>query len=121
LNDGNYVVTKRYEVFGNYTRYIKSGSVRITADKSIGAPSGLLISSYKKGNEWVIVAVNKSSKEISTTIKLSGKEVEGGLQPYLTDASHKWAAQDIVQPGEANVFSVTLPATSVVTYTGIVK
>lgn len=121
LNDGNYVVTKRYEVFGNYTRYIKSGSVRITADKSIGAPSGLLISSYKKGNEWVVVAVNKSSKEISTTIKLSGKEVEGGLQPYLTDASHKWAAQETVQPGEANVFSITLPATSIITYTGVVK
>jgi len=121
LNDGNYVVTKRYEVFGNYTRYIKSGSVRITAEKSLGAPSGLLLSSFKNGNEWVVVAVNKSSKEITTTIKLSGKEVEGGLQPYLTDASHKWSNQEVIQPGEANTFSITLPATSVVTYTGVVK
>lgn len=121
LNDGNYVVTKRYEVFGNYTRYIKSGSVRITAEKSLGAPSGLLVSSFKNGNEWTIVAVNKSAKEITTEIKLDGKEIDGGLQPYLTDASNKWAKQEMIQPSAANVFSITLPATSVITYTGTVK
>ena len=121
LNDGNYVVTKRYEVFGNYTRYIKSGSVRITADKSLAAPAGLLISSFKNGNEWVVVAVNKSSTEITTTLNLNGKEIDGGLQPYLTDASHKWAEQDIVQADESGAFSIALPAASVVTYTGIVK
>lgn len=122
LNDnGNYVVTKRYEVFGNYSRYIKSGSVRITADKQLGAPLGLLVSSFKKGNEWVIVAVNKSTKAISTTLKLDGANVDGALTPYLTDSSNKWAKQTDVQSNGSNSFSISLPAQSVITYVGKVK
>lgn len=121
LNDDSYLVTKRFDTFGNYTRYIKSGSVRINANKALGVSGDLLVSSFKKDKEYVIVAVNKSSNSVSTTLSVNGAAINGNLQGYLTDANNRWAETDPVQPNADSTYSITLPPSSVVTFTGTVE
>lgn len=121
LNDDSYLVTKRFDTFGNYTRYIKSGSVRINANKALGVSGDLLVSSFKKDKEYVIVAVNKSANSVSTTLSVNGAAINGNLQGYLTDANNRWAETDPVQPNADSTYSITLPPSSVVTFTGTVE
>ena len=121
LNDGgNYVVTKRFDTYGNYTRYIQPGSVRITMNKGLLVSSKLLVSSFKKDKDFTIVAVNKSSKEISTNMKLTGATGNGILKQYLTDGNNRWAESEVSQ-NEDETYTLTVPASSVVTFTGSVK
>lgn len=119
-SDGNYVVTKRFEAYGNYTRYIKPGSTRITMNKGLLVSTNLLVSSFKKGNEFTIVAVNKSSKAITTNMKLTGAMGNGALKQYLTDSNNCWT-ESAVDQDEDGTYTLTIPASSVVTFTGSVN
>lgn len=121
LNDGgNYVVTKRFETYGNYTRYIKPGSIRVTMNKGLLVSSKILVSSFKKDNEFTIVAVNKGSEAVSTNMKLNGAAGNGKLKKYLTDKENRWSESEVEQDGDGT-YTLTLPASSVVTFTGSVK
>ena len=117
LNDNSYVVTKRFDTYGNYTRYIKPGSVRINAKKGLGVSYNLLVSSFKKDNQYIVVAVNKSSKEVTTTLNLKDATTNGTLKQYLTDANNRWTESE-VQRANDGTYSITLPPSSVVTYIG---
>lgn len=115
-NRTDYEVSKRCEVFGNFSRYIPVGSKRISTqyDPSIG----YMVSGYKQGNSYTAVAINPSDSETTITLALEGVEVVGSLQGHITDATHKWETLTAIQPSDDGVYTLTLPARSVVTYCG---
>ena len=111
----NYEVTKRCEVFGNFSRYIPVGSRRISAQYNW--KKGYMASGYKYGDKYTTVVINPSDSELTLTIALDQARVAGDLQGYLTDESHKWEPLEKIQP-EGNGYTLTLPARSVVSYVG---
>jgi glucuronoarabinoxylan endo-1,4-beta-xylanase len=117
-NRVNYEVTKRCEVFGNFSRYIPVGSKRISAQYN--SELGYMVSGYKYDKSYTAVAINPSDNEVTILLALDGAQIIGNLQGYVTDATRKWEAVEAVQPTE-NGYLLTLPARSVVSYTGQVE
>lgn len=114
----SYEAGKRYETFGNFTRYIPVGSTRISAEYDPGL--GYMVSGYKKGNQFTAVAINTNEVPQVLDLAVDNSGVAGPLVGYLTDADHKWEQQATIQP-VGNTYTVTLPARSVVTYTGVIN
>lgn len=118
-NRKDFILAKRYDVFGNYSRYITEGSRRIKVKSSTDNPD-LLISAFQKGKEYVIVATNQSTKELSVDMAIEGASIKGKLQQYTTDATRRWATSD-VRSQSNGLYTLTIPASSVVTFTGTVR
>lgn len=119
-NRVNYETSKRYEVFGNFTRYIPAGSKRITLEKGSSINSNVLISAYKNNKEFTTVAINPTTNAITFNLGLNGTTINGNLKAYLTDDTRKWEAQEEIVPVNGT-YTVSLPANSVVTFTGITE
>lgn len=118
-NREEYSFSKRYETFGNFTRYIKPDSRRVYIDRGEGLPDDLHISSYKKDNELVIVVVNKTEEHVVTPLNLNGADNVSGLKRVLTDADKRWETSDVEPVGDQYMLDV--PAKSVVTFTAKVQ
>ena len=117
-NRVDYEVTKRCEVFGNFSRYIPVGSKRISAQYDF--EQGYMVSGYKYGdNGYTVVAINPADHEVVISLALESAQVSGALQGYVTDDTRKWEPVEAVQPADG-VYILTLPARSVVSYTGTV-
>ena len=106
--------TKRYYTLGNYSKFVRPGSVRVEVTGSI--PANVLLSAYKGNGKVVIVAINKNAATASVPITISGG-TGTSLTPYLTSASASLAAQTAV-PVTGGSFTAALPATSVTTFVG---
>lgn len=117
-NRVDYEVTKRCEVLGNFSRYIPVGSKRISAQYN--SELGYMVSGYKYGKSYTAVAINPSDKEVTISIALNNAQVTGALQGYVTDDTRKWEAIEAIQP-TGDGYVLTLPARSVVSYTGAVQ
>lgn len=117
-NRTDYETGKRYETFGNFTRYIPVGSIRISAQYD--PDQGYMVSGYKKGNDFTIVAINTNDSETIIDLVVNSSQKAGLLAGYLTDATHKWESQVAIQPID-NTYMITLPAKSVVTFTGNIE
>lgn len=113
----NYETSKRYEVFGNFTRYIAAGSKRVTIEKGNGINSNILITGYKNNKEFTTVVVNPTANAVSFNLGLNGATISGNLKAYVTDADRKWEAQEDIVPVNGT-YTVSLPANSVVTFVG---
>lgn len=111
-----YRLTKRFHTFGNFSRYIPAGSIRIGTAAGTTADS-LLVSAYKNGKEFTLVAVNPTSREIRTTLQLKGEKMQGALNRYLTDATANWQ-HSAVGIGSAGAWPIVVPPSSVATFTG---
>lgn len=114
---GEYRAFKRFYTFGNFSRFINPGDVRVAADRV--PAEGVNVTAYKdpETDEYKIVAVNSGSDE--RTVKftfdedypLTGSRVVG----YRTTASENQKRMDsIVMDGRA--FTVQIPANSVITF-----
>lgn len=120
LEQGNFQIPKRFYTYGNYTRYVKVGSKQIRTDKPISTTGKLLLTAFKNNREYVMVAVNKSKEPITTTIQVKGGRPIGELKAYITDAEQNWKESTITKD-ESNMYPITVPAMSVVTYVGSVQ
>lgn len=88
-NRVDYEVTKRCEVFGNFSRYIPVGSKRISAQYDF--EQGYMVSGYKYGdNGYTVVAINPADHEVVISLALESAQVSGALQGYVTDDTRKW-------------------------------
>ena len=74
-NRMDYEVSKRCEVFGNFSRYIPVGSKRISAQYDTNR--GYWVSGYKYGQSYTAVAVNPSDSEITVSLALDGASLAG--------------------------------------------
>lgn len=114
----HYEVTKRCEVFGNFSRYIPVGSRRIAV--SYSPKKKYMVSGYKCGKSFTTVVINPSDTEITIRLALDKVQAEGPLQGYLTDDTHKWSSLREIQSVD-DAFVLVLPARSVISYVGKVK
>lgn len=111
----NYSSTKRYETFGNYTRYIPVGSHRIkTENKSL--PEEVLVSAFSKDDHYTVVLVNPTLEKVTCQIGSDNAKVNGSLKSYTTTKEKKWAESDVMPKGKG--YTVTLEAQSVTTLVG---
>jgi O-glycosyl hydrolase len=113
---GNSVsASSRLWAFGNYSRFVRPGAVRIGASSSSGAVD---LSAFKNTDGTVaIVALNTGSGADPITYSLSGTGTVNGatVTPYLTSSSASIAAQGATTVSNGS-FSATIPARSLVTY-----
>ena len=79
-----------------------------------------MVSGYKNGNSFTAVAINTNDTEKTLDLLINNTQTTGPIVGHLTDATHKWATLDTIQPVN-NTYVVTLPAKSVVTFTGNVE
>lgn len=114
-----YSLTKRFETFGNYTRYITPGSLRIEAQVT-GQTDSLLVSAYKNEQSYTVVVINNSSNALTTDIKPTEVQASGKLNGYLTDEKNRWVHQTYAL-GKDRQYFVEIPAKSVITFTGSIK
>ena len=120
LTQDDYSLPRRFFTYGNYTKFIKPGSQFMSVKRQKGMSPSLLITSAKMGNEYVVVAVNKTLVDITTTMKLKDAETAGNLKSYTTDKENAWVEGAVSRASDGS-FSLTVPPMSVVTYVGTVK
>lgn len=113
--EGSFIKTKRYDTFGNYTRYIPRGS-RGMGNQPNGLPEEVKVSSFRYGNQFTIVVVNPTDRQLTSQLLLeNGKVVKGSLRNYITTADKQWSEGTIT--GSTLKF---LPQ-SVTTFTGEIQ
>ena len=114
-NRKDYTLSKRYDILGNYSRYISEGSTRIQVTQPKN--KDLLVSAYKKNDKYILVAINLSEKTISTNIRLDGANIKGALKQFITNKDNRWNKTNIV-PVSNKYYNLTIPQFSIVTLVG---
>ncbi|WP_237391625.1 glycoside hydrolase family 30 protein [Paenibacillus dendrobii] len=109
-------LTKRYYAFGNFSKFIKPGYVRIGAPES--PQSGVYTSAYKDPvtGKFTIVAVNDNDSTAELNLVPSGFTA-GRITPYTTSDSLNLAEGPVI-PFASGKFQTVIPPKSVVTYVG---
>jgi O-glycosyl hydrolase len=112
LSDGS--DTKRHYTYGNYTKFVRPGYVRVEVGGSI--PSDVLISAYKGSDGTVaIVAINKGSANATVPITIAGGTAPASCTPNVTSSSLDLKAQTAVTV-TGGVLSAALAGQTVTTY-----
>lgn len=125
--DKNLVFTKVFDVFGQFSRYILPGSIRVTVKESL-QPT-VYISAYKRiiqgsannSQELILVLINNANQTKSVSLNLKGivHLTSSWKILALTDAIHRWESNSNIKLQDNNQkLIVTLPANSVVTLRG---
>ena len=113
--EGSFIKTKRYDTFGNYTRYIPRGS-RGMGNQPNGLPEEVKVSSFRYGNQFTIVVVNPTDRQLTSQLLLeNGKVVKGSLRNYITTADKQWSE------GTSTGSTLEFLPQSVTTFTGEIQ
>lgn len=127
--ENNLVFPKVFDVFGQFTRYILPGSIRVNVENKFPWPA-VYISAYKHiiqgssahAQELTIVLIN--NKNQASSVKLNLKSLVRLTSLWksvaLTDATHRWQfnSPEVTLKGNNTILIVTMPANSVVTLKG---
>ncbi|MEV6762818.1 glycoside hydrolase [Streptomyces sp. NPDC051105] len=104
--------TKRYYALGQYSRFVKPGSV---AHDVTGAPDGVEVSAYDNNGTWVVVVNNQNTTDTPLSLHFNGKTPKRAREAVRTSATEDWA--DVAKPTvSSGTVSATLAARSVTTY-----
>lgn len=114
----NYSFTKRYETFGNYTRYIPVGSQRLNIENK-NLPDSVLVSAFTKDNQYTTVLVNPTDKKVTCHISLKDAKTKGSIKSYTTTKDKKWAENSIALKNQKYI--ITLEPQSVTTLVGSIN
>lgn len=103
--------SKRFYALGQYSRFVRPGSVRYSVS---GSPAGVQTMAFWHNNQWTIVTSNTNSSATTLSLNLdSGTVTSAGA--YRTDVSQNLAG--VAAPGiSGGTISASLPAQSVTTY-----
>jgi O-glycosyl hydrolase len=115
INGSTVTPSGRLWAFGNFSRFVRPGAVRIGATTS---DSNLTLDAFKNTNSTVaVVAMNTGTSSDSVSFSLDGTGIPNGavVTPYLSDSSSDVAAQATTTVS-GGAFSYTLPARSLVTF-----
>lgn len=104
--------TKRYYALGQYSRFVRPGSV---AHNVTGAPDGVEVSSYDRGGQWVVVVNNHNTTDTALNLHFHSKTPVRATQAVRTSAAESWANVTKPSVGGGTV-SATLAARSITTY-----
>lgn len=113
-----YSLTKRYETFGNYTRYIPVGSQRIN-NQTLSLPDDLLVSSFCIGKQYTTVVVNPTSQTIHCRLYAKGAKPTGDLMQYTTSESQKW--EETIVKNRNNSYQISIQPYSVTSFVGAIE
>lgn len=108
-------VIQRGYVMGNYSRFVRPGSYRISANDN---PSdGIYVTAYRNDSlgQLIIVAINENASAIEQKFILDGISVSA-ITPWETSDEVKLTARNQITAGSS--FSWSLPAKSVVSFVG---
>ncbi|MEO7992250.1 MAG: glycoside hydrolase [Chryseolinea sp.] len=118
--NGNVEDTKLLWVLGNYSRFIRPGSLRIgvtSEDINLSNVNGIMASSYLNEEQHKIITVIINYSNSDTMIKL---QPDGGSvsswQPYITGPASDEKLKPL--PAISTPDSITIPKKSVVTLVG---
>jgi O-glycosyl hydrolase len=115
INGSTVNTSGRLWAFGNFSRFVRPGAVRIGATTSDG---NLTLDAFKNTDGSVsVVVLNTGSSSDTVGYTLPGTGVANGavVTPYLTNASSSLAAQATTTVS-GGAFTATIPARSLVTY-----
>ncbi|MFU1796532.1 glycoside hydrolase family 30 protein [Paenibacillus azoreducens] len=115
-NTSTYKMTKRYYTFGNFSKFIKPGYVRIGATENPKA--SVYTSAYKDPatGKFTIVAINNGDSTAEVNLVPNGFTA-GSLTPYTTNDQLNLAQGPAVSSTNGK-FQTVIPPKSVVTFVG---
>jgi glucuronoarabinoxylan endo-1,4-beta-xylanase len=114
LTDSSANPAKRFYALGNWSKFVRSGWVRI--DATATPVGGVFVSAYKdpaSGN-FAIVGINQNASDQPLNFVLGGFPA-ASVTPWVTSASLDLAQQPSIS-AVGGTFSGTLPASSVTTF-----
>jgi O-glycosyl hydrolase len=116
LNNAGEIQRRGY-VFGQFSRFVRPGDVRIGIGGS--ADSALSISAFRDpdSERFTIVVVNSSAYDVKQFFQLSGLPDVESLKPWLTSETDSMDMQPNVDLID-NSFRYSIPAETVVTFVG---
>lgn len=104
--------TKRYYALGQYSKFVKPGSV---AHNVTGAPGGVEVSTYDRDGQWVVVVNNHNTTDTPLNLHFNSSSPVRATQAVRTSATESWA--NVAKPSvKDGTLSTTLAARSVTTY-----
>lgn len=107
-------ISKRGYCMAQYSKFVRPGYVRVGADSN--PTYNVYLSAYKKDDNVVIVAVNRSTVSKTFTISVPESKVESWT-PYVTSGSKNVAKESIIEMRDG-IFEVTLEPQSTTTFVG---
>lgn len=114
LSDGS--DTKRHYTFGNYTKFIRPGYVRVNVTGNV--PANVLLSAYKGTDGTVVlVAINAGSADVVVPVVVAGGTAPATMTPHVTSASLDLKAATAVTVA-GNTLMASLPSKTVTTFVG---
>jgi O-glycosyl hydrolase/endonuclease/exonuclease/phosphatase family metal-dependent hydrolase len=125
----NLVFPKVFDVFGQFSRYILPGSIRVTVKKEFPRQT-VYISAYKRiiqgsssnFQELTIILINNTNQANSVRLNLKGivRLTSSWKSVALTDSTHRWEpnSNDVKLHDNNEKLTITMPANSVVTIRG---
>ncbi|KAK5945385.1 hypothetical protein PMZ80_002590 [Knufia obscura] len=108
-------VSKRLWAMGQFSRFVKPGSVRVEAEVSLPLLHSTAYEMVEGG--VALVVINNGHVDYETEISVrGGKGGAGMMTPWVTNNDFNATAQEGVQVSEGGSWRVTIPARSMVTY-----
>ena len=111
-----YTVDKAYYAFGQFSRFVPPGAVRIAAESSV---PGLKVTAFDLGDAEddggiAVVAINNTGRDVAARVEVAGAPVEAVLAAARTSAREDGAP--VARPAvSAGRLSTTFPASSATT------
>lgn len=109
--DGN--ISKRGYMMSHFSKFVRPGYYRVDATKQ--PRTNVYLSAYKKGDDLVIVVLNKNTSSQAITINISGSKVTT-WERYVTTGSKNLSKEANVSGSSS--MQVTLDAQSMTTFVG---
>ncbi len=111
-----YQVPKRLYVIGNFSRFMRPGSIVLTTSTSNSNLEPTAV--QPTSGSVAVVLTNKSKQNITTTVTFKGiSTLPSSLTPYRTSSTENQAVLSPV-PVSGGTVTITIPAQSVVTLVG---
>jgi O-glycosyl hydrolase len=109
-------ISKRGYCYSQFSKFVRPGYVRVDATKNPAAD--VYVSAYKKGDNVVIVAVNRSTSSKTISVSVPGTKVKT-WEKYVTSGSKNIAKETNISTTDGS-FQITLDAQSTTTFAGTV-
>jgi glucuronoarabinoxylan endo-1,4-beta-xylanase len=112
----NATVTKRLYTLGNFSKFVRPGSVRVDVGGYV--PRGVLVSAYRDpGGRSVVVVINENRSATRLSAGISGGRPPSTVVPWITSATFNLVPQAPI-PALGGAFEYLLPGKSVTTFVG---
>ncbi|SFY04484.1 glucuronoarabinoxylan endo-1,4-beta-xylanase, partial [Cytophaga hutchinsonii ATCC 33406] len=110
----NGTISKRGYCMAQYSKFIRPGYKRVDATKN--PATGVYISAYKKGDDVVVVAINRSTSSQTITLSVPGTKVTT-WEKYVTSGSKSLAKEANINSSTGS-FQITLDPQSTTSFVG---